>query len=96
MDTCAIILSYPVTLSLLFLPLTCQFNKELHGQMWWGLGTDCAGKAIKRHHNIKIGLSLSYIHKEIFSLIGRPLKCRPLMKMQLEYKDNFWNMNQPF
>lgn len=46
-----------------------------------GFGTGCAGEAIKRHHNIKIGLSPSYIHKEIFSLIGGPLKCRPLMKM---------------
>lgn len=46
-----------------------------------GFGTGCAGEAIKRHHNIKIGLSASYIHKEIFSLIGGPLKCRPLMKM---------------
>lgn len=96
MDTWAIILSYPVTLSLLSLPITCQFNKELHGQMWWGLGTDCAGKAIKRHHNIKIGLSRSYIHKEVFSFIGGPLKFRLLMKMQLQHKDNFWNMNQLF
>lgn len=61
-----------------------------------GLGTDRAGKAIKRHHHIKIGLSPSYIHKEIFSLIGRPLKWRPLMKMQLQHKDHFWNMNQLF
>lgn len=83
MDTCANILSYPVTLSPLSLPLTCQFNKGLYGQMCWGVGTDCAEKAIKRHHNIKIGLLPSYIHKEIFSLIGGPLKCRPLIKMQL-------------
>lgn len=80
MDTCTNIPSYPVTLSLLSLPLTCQF---IYGQMWWDVGTDCAGKAIKRHHNIQVRLSPSYIHEEIFSLIGGPLKCRPLMKMQL-------------
>lgn len=93
MDTCAIIPTYPVTLFLLSLPLTCQFNKELHGQIWWGLGTNCAGKAIKRHRNIKIDCHHLISTKRSFSFIGGPLKCRLLMKMQLQHKDNFWNMN---
>lgn len=47
MDICAIKLSYPVTLSLLFLPLTCQFNKELHGQMWWGWAQTVQARQLK-------------------------------------------------